>query len=105
MPRIKKEQGRKLATALLAQARATLPELAANWTEFEASDPGVTLMEVLAYTVENLRSPTDEIPPRCAALARRLADAARVPADAGAPPQAPPRRRRHRQRPAGKRVS
>ena len=85
MRRLSKEQGQKLATALLAQARATLPERAAEWTQFDASDPGVTLLEVLAYLVENLLSPKDRIPPRCAALAQRLADAARAPAGAGAP--------------------
>jgi hypothetical protein len=39
---------------LIEEARALIPSLAPEWTNYNASDPGVTLVELLAYLTESL---------------------------------------------------
>jgi len=81
MQRLNEEQLQQFATTLLTQARALLPE----WTQFNDSDPGITLLELFAFLTENLLYRQNQIPPRGVALAQRLADAALALAGAGAP--------------------
>ena len=69
-------QRHALAVALLSQVRETLPERAAEWTQFNDTDPGVTLLELFAFLAENVVNRTNGIPPRAALAAQRLADAA-----------------------------
>ena len=78
MRRLSKEQCQELATALLAKVRAILPEQTPEWTQFNESDPGITLIEVFAFLTENLLYRN---PPRRAAFQQRLANA--VHASAG----------------------
>jgi hypothetical protein len=40
--------------AFVDEARALIPSLAPNWTNYNASDPGVTLVELFAYLSESL---------------------------------------------------
>jgi hypothetical protein len=75
------QQFQELAAALLTQARATAPE----WTEHNASDPGITLLELLAWIAESLLYRLTAIPRHGAAAARRLALAARGLADLATP--------------------
>jgi hypothetical protein len=39
---------------LVAEARALIPSLTSDWTNFNASDPGITLVELFAYLTESL---------------------------------------------------
>jgi Baseplate J-like protein len=39
---------------LVEEARALIPSLAPDWTNFNASDPGITLVELFAYLTETL---------------------------------------------------
>ena len=77
-------QLQRLAAALLRQARAIAPE----WTERADSDPGVALLELSAWVTENLLYRRGQIPPRGAAVAARLAAAARALAGAALSPAA-----------------
>jgi hypothetical protein len=81
MSRLNEEQFQQFATALLTQARATLPD----WTEFNESDPVITLLELFAFLTENLLCRQNQIPPEGVALAQRLADAALALTGASAP--------------------
>ena len=81
MHRLNKEQLQQFATTLLTQARALLPE----WTQFNDSDPGITLLELFAFLTENLLYRQNQIPARGIPVAQRLADAALVLAGASAP--------------------
>jgi hypothetical protein len=81
MQRLNEEQLQEFATALLTQARASVPE----WTQFNDSDPGITLLELFAFLTENLLYRQNQIPSRRIALAQRLADAALALTGASAP--------------------
>lgn len=48
---------------LVADAVAQIPSLAPEWTNHNASDPGITLLELLAWRVEMLLYRTDQVPP------------------------------------------
>ena len=37
---------------LVDQARALLPRSSPAWTDYNASDPGITILELLAYLVD-----------------------------------------------------
>ncbi len=39
---------------LIEESRALIPSLAPEWTDFNASDPGITLVELFAYLAESL---------------------------------------------------
>jgi hypothetical protein len=78
---LNEEQLQQFATVLLTQARAIVPE----WTQFNDSDPGITLLELFAFLTENLLYRQNQIPSRGVALAPRLADAALALARANAP--------------------
>ena len=39
---------------LVEESRALIPSLAPDWTDFNASDPGITLVELFAYLTESL---------------------------------------------------
>ncbi|MGD9528298.1 baseplate J/gp47 family protein [Pseudonocardia sp.] len=45
------------------QARALIPELCPEWTDHNAGDPGITLVELLAWLTEMLLFSVDQIPP------------------------------------------
>jgi hypothetical protein len=55
---------------LLEEARALIPSLAPDWTNFNASDPGITLVELFAYLTENLLYRVNRVsePNQCAFL-------------------------------------
>lgn len=48
---------------LVAEAVARIPVLAPEWTNHNPSDPGITLLELLAWRVEMLLYRTDQVPP------------------------------------------
>ena len=73
MRTLSERQLQEVAAALLSEVRATAPE----WTDFNDSDPGITLLQLFAFLTENL-SRQSRIPPRGVGVARRLADAARA---------------------------
>jgi hypothetical protein len=47
---------------LVAEARALLPHLAPGWTDHNPGDPGIVLVELLAFLTELLLFQVDEIP-------------------------------------------
>jgi hypothetical protein len=48
---------------LTAEARAMIPTLAPAWTDHNPSDPGITLVELLAWLTEMLMYQVDQVPP------------------------------------------
>ena len=48
---------------LVAEGRSLIPRYSATWTNFNVSDPGITLMELLAYLVESAIFELDQVPP------------------------------------------
>jgi hypothetical protein len=48
---------------LTEQARALLPRLDPGWTDHNVSDPGITLVELLAWLTEMLLFQVNEVPP------------------------------------------
>jgi predicted phage baseplate assembly protein len=58
---------------LVSEGRGLLPRLAPTWTDYNASDPGITLMELLASRTEQAMYRLDRTPPALArAFARRV---------------------------------
>ena len=49
---------------LLDEALARIPVYTPEWTNFNKSDPGVTLIEVFAFLTENLLYRCNQIPER-----------------------------------------
>src|SRR5215216_2179475 len=49
---------------ILDDALARIPVHTPEWTNFNQSDPGVTLIEVFAFMVENLLYRSNQIPER-----------------------------------------
>lgn len=49
-------------TELVAEGRSLIPQLAPTWTDHNAHDPGITLMELLAWLVEQDSYRLDRIP-------------------------------------------
>src|SRR6516165_8681842 len=49
---------------LLNEALARIPVYTPEWTNFNKSDPGVTLIEVFAFLTENLLYRSNQIPER-----------------------------------------
>lgn len=49
---------------LVDEGRSLIPQYAPEWTDHNASDPGITLMELLAYQVEQLIYRLNQIPER-----------------------------------------
>jgi hypothetical protein len=48
---------------LTAQAQALIPALYPDWTNYNPSDPGITLVELLAWLTEMLLFQVNEVPP------------------------------------------
>ena len=48
---------------LTAEARALIPSLDPAWTNHNPSDPGITLVELLAWLTEMLLFQVDQVPP------------------------------------------
>lgn len=48
---------------LVSEARGNLPVLAPDWTDYNAHDPGITLLELLAWLTEIDSYRLDQIPP------------------------------------------
>jgi hypothetical protein len=46
---------------LVEEARALIPSLTQEWTDFNASDPGITLVELFAYLTETLLYRVDRV--------------------------------------------
>ncbi|HEY3125128.1 MAG TPA: hypothetical protein VGK70_13835 [Thermoanaerobaculia bacterium] len=63
---------RRIRTVLLDEVRAFAPD----WTDQNDSDPGVTLLQLFAFLTESLLLRQKAMPPRGAAEAKRLAEAA-----------------------------
>lgn len=80
MPRLNEEQIQQFASAFLTQARGISPD----WTDFNDSDPGVTLLQLFTFLTENLLYRQNQMPARGIPLAQRLANAALALAGAGA---------------------
>ena len=55
---------------IVAEGRGLLPRLAPGWTDFNTSDPGITVMELLGSRLEETLYRLDRTPP---ALARNFA--------------------------------
>jgi hypothetical protein len=70
---------------LVSEARALIPMLAPAWTNHNASDPGITVVELLAYLVETLIYRLDRVTPEliCAFLNLLDSGATRTPVSAG----------------------
>src|SRR6266446_8239836 len=49
---------------LLDEALARIPVYTPEWTNFNKSDPGVTLVEIFAFLTENLLYRSNQIPER-----------------------------------------
>jgi predicted phage baseplate assembly protein len=58
---------------LVAEARGNLPALAPDWTDYNAHDPGITLLELLAWLTEIDSYRLDQIPPASYRAFLRLA--------------------------------
>jgi hypothetical protein len=63
---------RRIRTVLLDEVRAFAPD----WTDQNESDPGFTLLQLFAFLTEGLHFRQKTMPPRGAAEAKRLAEAA-----------------------------
>ena len=61
---------------LIDEIRRSLRPVAPGWTETNDADPGVALLELLAWLAETTRYRTDRIPDRAVPYASRLAAAA-----------------------------
>ena len=48
---------------LVAEAQALIPAFGPDWTNYNPSDPGVTLLELFAWLAEMLLYRTDQITP------------------------------------------
>jgi hypothetical protein len=72
MPPLTEQRLRRIRTVLLDEVRAFAPE----WTDQNESDPGVTLLQLFAFLTEALCLRQKAMPPRGAAVAKRLAEAA-----------------------------
>ena len=91
---------------LFTSLRDAIPTLSANWTDFNLSDPGITVLQLLAHVAEVTSYRIDRIPPASyrnflllaagtteegldrdlAAAARDIARAGTLPASAGGEP-------------------
>jgi hypothetical protein len=80
MRHLSEQQFQQFANGFLTQARAISPQ----WTDFNESDPGITLLELFAFLTENLLYRQNQMPSRGIPQAQRLADAALAVAGAGA---------------------
>jgi len=69
---------------LLEELARRLPAHSPEWTDRNASDPGVTLLELFAFLTEDLRYAANTMGERGRAAALELAGAARTLAAAGA---------------------
>ena len=49
---------------LVAEARSLIPAYAPEWTDHNASDPGITLLELFAWLAEMLIFRANQVPPR-----------------------------------------
>src|SRR5271165_2999602 len=49
---------------LAAEARSLIPRYFPAWTDYNESDPGITLLELFAYFVESLIYQTNRVPER-----------------------------------------
>ncbi len=72
MPPLTEQRLRRIRTVLLDEVRAFAP----GWTDQNESDPGVTLLQLFAFLAEALCLRQKAMPPRGAAVAKRLAEAA-----------------------------
>jgi hypothetical protein len=69
---------------LARDVQRALSRVAPEWTDYNAHDPGVTLLELLCYMIEDLNTRSVELDERGRALARVLAERASVLATAPA---------------------
>ncbi|MFP2905198.1 baseplate J/gp47 family protein [Pyxidicoccus sp. 3LFB2] len=60
---------------LMAEARALLPTLAPSWTDHNPSDPGIMLVELLAWLTEMVLYRVDQVPERSTWAFLRLLNA------------------------------
>ncbi len=65
---------------LVAEARSSLPALAPGWTDYNAHDPGITLVELLAWLAEGASYRLDQIPEASYRAFLRLAGVEQRPA-------------------------
>jgi hypothetical protein len=65
---------------LVDEARRQIPRLAPDWTDHNASDPGITLVELLAWVTETVLYRLDRIPPELQRAFLRLLGFAPRPA-------------------------
>jgi hypothetical protein len=63
-------------TALAGDLQRALAGVAPEWTDFNTHDPGVTVLEVLAYAITDLQYRRNALDDRARLLARRIADRA-----------------------------
>jgi len=64
---------------LVAEGTAQLPRLAPDWTDYNASDPGITLLELFAWLSEQNLYRTDRVPDEMVRAFLRLAGIAPLP--------------------------
>lgn len=65
---------------LVAEGRSQLPRLAPGWTDHNASDPGITLLELAAWMSEQAIYRLDRVPPEAARSFVRLMGVEPAPA-------------------------
>ena len=65
---------------LVSEARRSLPALAPGWTDYNAHDPGITLIELFAWLVEGASYRLDNIPDESYRAFLRLAGVVPRPA-------------------------
>lgn len=65
---------------LVAEARSSLPALAPSWTDYNAHDPGITLIELFAWLAEGASYRLDNIPDESYRAFLRLAGVVPRPA-------------------------
>ncbi len=89
MPRLSEAQWQSLASALARETARAAPD----WTAQNAHDPGITVLEVLAYALTDLQyragtldAQGRRIAQRVAGLAQTLAGATTTTGDGGCPP-------------------
>ena len=68
---------------LVSEARSSLPALAPGWTDYNAHDPGITLIEMFAWLAEGVSYRLDNIPDESYRAFLRLAGVVPRPAQVG----------------------
>ena len=63
-------------TGLARDLQRALTRVAPDWKDAGPQDPGITVMELMAYVLDELQSRSDALDPRVRLLARRVAERA-----------------------------